>query len=48
MEYGTDEQTDNDKEQHVGDAFAAEDLAEEVSREDEQTDDGDGQPDLSR
>ena len=48
MKDRTDEQADNDEEQHIGDALAAEDFAEKVRRENEQTDDGDGQPDLSR
>ena len=48
MEDGANEKADDDKEQHVGDALAAEDLAEQVCREDEQTNDGNGQPDLTR
>ena len=48
MEDRTDEQADDDEEQHIGDALSAEDFAEKVSREDEQADNGDGQPDLSR
>ena len=48
MEDRTDEQANDDEEQHIGDALAAEDFAEKVRREDEQTDDGDGQSDLSR
>ena len=48
MENGADEQTNDDEEQHVRDALAAEDFAEEMRRENEQTDDGDSQTDLSR
>ena len=47
MEDWPDEQTDDDEEQHVRDALAAKDFAEKVCREDEQPNDGDGQPDLS-
>ena len=48
MEDGADEQADNDQEQHIGDTLAAEDLAEQMGGEDKQTDDGNGQADLSR
>ena len=48
MENRADEQTDDDEEQHIRDALAAENLAEKVRRENEQTDDGDGQPDFAR
>ena len=48
MENGTDEQADDDEKQHIGDAFAAENLAEKVSRENEQANDGDGQADFAR
>ena len=48
MENRTDKQADDDKKQHIGNAFAAKDFAEKVCRENEQTDDGDGQSDLSR
>ena len=48
MEDRTDKQTDNNKEQYIRDTLAAEDFAEEMCSENEQTDNGDGQPDLSR
>ena len=48
MEHGTNEQADDDEEQHIGDALAAEYLAKEVGREDEQTYDGNGKADLAR
>ena len=47
MKNRTDKQTDNDKEQHIGDPLAAENLTEKMGREDEQTDNGNGQSDLS-
>ena len=42
MKNRTDKQTNNDKEQYIGDALAAENLTEKMGREDEQTDDGNG------
>ena len=47
MKNRPDKQTDDDKEQHIGDALAAEDFTEKVRRENEQTDDGDGQANFS-
>ena len=47
MKNRADEQADDDEKQHIGNALAAENLTEKVCREDEQTNDGDGQPDLS-
>ena len=48
MKNRTDEQANDDEKQHIGDALAAENLTEKMGRENEQTDDGDGQPDLTR
>ena len=48
MKNRADKQTDDDKKQHIGDALAAENLAEKVCSEDEQSDDGNGQSDFTR
>ena len=46
MKNRADKHTDDDEEQHVRDTFAAKDFAEKMGGENEQADDGDGQPDL--